>query len=61
MDASFWKPIPVEGYSCLVHVVQPNYNTPSMNLIWCVKEEYLEAANRNWVWDDKGSGAHWGA
>eukprot|EP00957_Ditylum_brightwellii_P134082 10222509-Ditylum_brightwellii.AAC.1 len=61
MDASFWKPIPVEGYSCLGHVVQSNYNKPSTNLIRCVKEEYLEAANRNWVWDDKGSGAHWDA
>uniref|UniRef100_A0A7S4W2V0 LNR domain-containing protein n=1 Tax=Ditylum brightwellii TaxID=49249 RepID=A0A7S4W2V0_9STRA len=61
MDASFWEPIPATGYSCLGHVVQPNYSKPSTDLIRCVKEEYLQAADRTWVWNDRGSGAHWDA
>lgn len=61
MDSSFWEPVPESGYVCLGHVVQPNYNKPSTDLIRCVKEEFVKEGDRKWVWDDSGSGANWDA
>ncbi|MCP4136016.1 MAG: Vps62-related protein [bacterium] len=57
-DVKFWKPIPPSGYTCLGHVVIRSYSeTPSTDLIRCVKSEYVSSASNRKVWDDSGSGA----
>mmetsp|Transcript_2963 Transcript_2963/g.6500 ORF Transcript_2963/g.6500 Transcript_2963/m.6500 type:complete len:1161 (+) Transcript_2963:145-3627(+) len=61
MDGSFWEPIPPTGYTCLGHVVQPNYRKPSTNLIRCIKTSYVTDAGKSWLWTDAGSGADWDA
>ncbi len=56
-DATFWAPVAPAGYTCLGNVVWPGYGSkPPVDLIRCVKTDYVLPANPAWLWTDKGSG-----
>lgn len=47
------------GYGALSDVCVHGYNSPSVDVIWCLREDYLEVETRDrWIWDDKHSGAN---
>jgi hypothetical protein len=58
-DASFWRPIATDGYTCLGSVTVIGYNKPSTNMIRCVRSEYVLPAKSTRIWSDAGSGADW--
>ncbi|MCE9669349.1 Vps62-related protein [Myxococcus stipitatus] len=55
-DVSFWHPVPPAGYTCLGTVANRGYDKPALDLVRCVRSEYVLPAAGTWVWDDKGSG-----
>ncbi|AKF85986.1 hypothetical protein MFUL124B02_19740 [Myxococcus fulvus 124B02] len=56
-DVRFWHPRPPAGYTCLGSVAQLDDDKPSLDLVRCVKSEYVVPARASWVWNDRGSGA----
>jgi len=56
-DAHAWKPIAPNGYTCLGDVITQSGNTPSTDLIRCVKSDYVTYGASTKIWDDSGSGA----
>lgn len=59
MDFSFWRPIPPHGYTCIGHVGQVGYGSPSTDLMRCVRNDLVIAVTGRWLWNDGGSGADW--
>jgi len=62
-NAAFYNMIAPSGYTCLGSVVtasDPNLPTPSpdSNNYCCVKNEYLVQAESEFIWNDRGTGAH---
>ncbi|CAD6441431.1 b8d55a13-8c93-4da6-9244-2b852eb643f6-CDS [Sclerotinia trifoliorum] len=58
-DGSFWRPRAPSGYVALGDVCQRYWNTPSTDIIWCVRSDLVQDSNyfRSKVWDDHMSGA----
>lgn len=57
-DASFWVPVPPEGYAACGVVAQLGYTKPSLDEVRCVRSDLVSNAKvGGWIWDDSGSGA----
>lgn len=56
---SIWRPIAPAGFVCLGDIVTLNHGiAPSVDLMRCVHQSYVEIATRvAKTWDDRGSGA----
>ncbi|CAN9293700.1 unnamed protein product [Alternaria alternata] len=58
---SCWRPIPPSGYVSLGDVWQNKYTAPSVNAVWCVREDLTIQSQfaEHSFWDDlKGGGQH---
>ncbi|KAM0258589.1 hypothetical protein ACHAQJ_003760 [Trichoderma viride] len=59
-DGSFWRPIAPNGYMSAGDVVRSEWSpAPSVNDIWCVREDLLKQGSfgSNSIWNDDKSGA----
>ncbi len=57
-DGSFWEPICPGNYVPLGHVSVRSHGRPSVTDVVCVKSDYVVVGNWQYVWNDRGSGAH---
>ena len=54
VEASFWKPVPPDGYGCSGHIVNIGSGEPRQNnIIYCIPLEYLVKSNnkKNNLWN----------
>ncbi|CAE7007426.1 hypothetical protein P3342_002718 [Pyrenophora teres f. teres] len=58
-DGAFWRPTAPNGYVALGDICTGSYNTPSLDQIWCVREDLVMGSEfrKSNIWDDAGSGA----
>ena len=57
-DGAFWKVNCPNGYGSLSDLCKYGWSYPSINDIWCIKEDYLERDyHGTWIWNDRRSGA----
>ena len=57
-DGSFWTVSCPSGYGSLSDVCQIGHDQPSLDVIWCVKDKYLENDYHDqFLWNDAETGA----
>ncbi|KAL8711387.1 MAG: hypothetical protein Q9220_004285 [cf. Caloplaca sp. 1 TL-2023] len=57
-DGTFWRPVAPTGYKSLGDVIVASYTKPSVDKIWCVREDLVTTAQfpASSLWDDAGGG-----
>lgn len=61
-SVTLWNPIAPNGYTCLggIAIAAQSRTQPSTDLMRCVRDDQLLAADPKWVWSDTGSGGEYG-
>jgi hypothetical protein len=58
MDGSVWRPVAPAGYTALGDVANRGYHKPSLDDVWCVRNDLVATATyaHSSTWTDRGSG-----
>lgn len=58
-NGAVWRPVAPDGYVALGDVFGSNWDTPSVDAIWCLRSDLVTSGNYSGtaVWNDEGSGA----